>query len=132
MILHDRQFNVAGLNALVNYWFDIEISKLKDQNINVQKVRKITIIDIDTLILYQENLKQGDIKLNEIIDEYFNFVTVNPKKKFRSQEEAEEHGTRRLIPFQLFLWNKTMKEHLKRKPNILFEKAGLLFENEHE
>src|SRR5690606_13087860 len=33
IVLHDHQFNVLGLNSLVNHWFKIEVKKLGETGV---------------------------------------------------------------------------------------------------
>jgi hypothetical protein len=128
LILHDRQYNVAGLNAIVNYWFSKELSLLKEKGVNIDNVRPIAIIDIDTLILYEEVFKSGNISLDGVIDRYVEYITPNKKKVYRSQEEVEFELTKKLNPFSLFLTNYINDNNLNKKPKILFEKVLKAFE----
>jgi len=129
LILHDRQFNVAGLNSLLNYWFLSELSGLSEKGINIKNVRSIVIVDIDTLILYEENFKNKDVTLENIIDKYFDYISTSNKRKVVTEDEANDYVTRRLIPFSLFLTNyidSTINK--KRKPKSLYNMGLHLFE----
>lgn len=128
LILHDRQFNVAGLNAIANHWFSTELSLLQAKGINVDNVRPVVIIDIDTLILYEDVFKSRNVSLNEVIDSYVDYITLNKKKVYRSQEEAEFEVTKKLNPFSIFLTNYIYKNKLNKKPKVLFDKVVKAFE----
>ena len=54
LVLHDNLFNAAGLNKLINFWFNKELEKLSKKGLNIKKVRPLTVIDIDTLIFNKE------------------------------------------------------------------------------
>jgi hypothetical protein len=128
LILHDRQYNVAGLNAIISHWFFNELSSLKEKGLNVERVRPILIIDIDTLILYEEVFKSGNIRLDEIIDKYIEHIKISKKKTFRNQEELNHYVSKSVDPFSLFLTNYINNNHLNKQPKILFDKVVKAFE----
>lgn len=70
IILQDTLYNVPGLNYMVNLWFFEELLKLEYENINIDKVKPLTIIDIDTFILYSSYFKKNNVKLHTLIDDY--------------------------------------------------------------
>ncbi|MBW8050174.1 MAG: hypothetical protein FVQ77_07525 [Cytophagales bacterium] len=127
IILHDHQFNVAGLNVLVNYWFQEEINKLNQLGFNTDRVRPIVIIDIDTLILHQDILRDRTIKLENVLDNYYKFIKFNTKKKYRDEEHATEYRERTVVSFSLFLANYVSKKKIGRIPKMLKEKVFSLF-----
>lgn len=127
LILHDHQFNVAGLNILVNSWFNEELIKLKEKGIVIDKVQPIAIIDIDTLIFHQDILRDRSIKLEIILDEYFKFITFDKKKIYRDQEHVNQYIQRTLIPFSIFLANYVGDKKIRRVPKMLKEKGLELF-----
>jgi hypothetical protein len=103
LILHDWSFECPGLNTLVNYWFELEMEKLKDEGILISKVRKITIINIDTLLLYADFLKQKIETLHVIIDAYIKKGIFIPKKKPQTKKEFEEAFSSTFEPFSHFI-----------------------------
>lgn len=70
IILHNRQLDILGLNCMINTWFMDELELLKAKKIKTTNVHNITIINIDTLIIFQEQLKNGAIQLEKVISEY--------------------------------------------------------------
>lgn len=127
IILHDHQFNVAGLNVLVNYWFKIELEKLKAKGLLVDKVQPITIIDIDTFIFHQDIFRDRTIKLETVLEEYFKFTTFDKKKKYRDEEHAKQYAKRTVVPFSVFLGNYIADKQVRRVPKMLMEKGIKLF-----
>ena len=81
LVIHDQQYNLVGLNIFVNEWFVAEIQKLKDTGVDVDRVEKLTIIDIDTLIYYQDVFMSRKLILDKVIDEYYHFITLDKKRK---------------------------------------------------
>ena len=103
LIVHDSSFNSMGLNYLINYWFTSELSKLATEGINVSKVKKICIINIDTLILYSDLFKMKKIILNECIDAYIKYGQFNANKKYNDFEHFKVSYAETLIPFSSFI-----------------------------
>ncbi len=127
IVLHDQQFNIAGLNVLINYWFKIEIEKLKENGINVDKVKPITIINIDSLIFHQDLFRQRTIKLEKILDNYHKFVTFDRKKKYQNEDHKNQFVKRTLIPFSIFLSNYLLDQKIVKIPTMINEKGFSLF-----
>jgi hypothetical protein len=127
IVLHDNQFNVPGLNVLVNHWFKKELEKLKVKGINIDRVQPITIINIDAFLFYQDLLRNRTIKLETILDEYFKFTTFDNKKKYRDEDHAQEFLYRTILPFSTFLGKYISDKNLKQLPAMFKEKSMQLF-----
>ncbi|MCU0349625.1 MAG: hypothetical protein MUF43_02170 [Flavobacterium sp.] len=89
LVLHEDCFNAQGLNYLVNQWFVQELQILKNNGLDVKRVRPLTIITIDTLILLKDLLVTKKASLNKLLDEY---TDKHLKKKTNS-----------IIPFSAFI-----------------------------
>lgn len=85
LILFDNQFNIAGFNDIIDSWYKKELIKLEENGHNICNVESLTIIDIDTLIYYQDMITNGKIKLWDIIAKYH----VMRRKKTTSRIELE-------------------------------------------
>lgn len=68
---------MLGFNKLINQWFKEELEKIK--KVDKKNIRPITVIDIDTLILYQDYFKDGKLKLHKLIDEYHSYTDLSIK-----------------------------------------------------
>lgn len=122
LILHDSSFNCPGLNALVNKWFNDELEVLKKAGLNLAKVRPITVINIDTLLLYSDFLRLKKISLNEIVDAYIDHQNFNQKKRYRDSKHLGASYMDTLLHFSFFINNYTNYGH--RMNHIqLFESA---------
>lgn len=128
LVVHDHQFNVLGLNKLINFWFKSELMKLSEEGLNIEKVRNITIIDIDTLIIYQDIFKSRNLKLEDCIDSYFNAVNFEKVKNFKSKTDFIEKVMKMTSPFQHHLSNLASKLELNKYPNMLRQKGFSLFD----
>lgn len=71
LVLHDRVYNTLGINYLANAWFMSEIAKLNDEGLNINQVKPLTIIDIDTLIELADYIKNNPDKFYSDLDKYF-------------------------------------------------------------
>ncbi len=70
---------------------------------NISKVRPITIINIDSLILYADFLKLKKITLNNLIDAYIKFGQFNEKKQYKHLEELKGAYGESLLGFSYFI-----------------------------
>jgi hypothetical protein len=121
LILHDASFNTPGLNYVINHWFKFELNKLHEKGINISKVKPITIINIDTLILYADFLNSRKKTLNDLIDSYVQFGKFNEKKKYKSWEDFKEAYGATLLSFSYFV-DKFTNVGFKDAPILLREK----------
>ena len=128
LVIHDQQYNLVGLNIFVNEWFVAEIQKLKDTGVDVDRVEKLTIIDIDTLIYYQDVFMSRKLILDKVIDEYYHFITLDKKRKYRDKPHLNEYIKRSIIPFSIFISQFSHAKGLGKTPAIFLKKAGTLFE----
>jgi len=128
LILHDRQFNVAGLNLIVNSWFQEELQKLKGKGIFIDKVKPITIIDIDTLLFHQDIFRNRILKLNQILDDYFKFITFDQNRKYNNEDHVRKYAKRTVVSFSLFLSNYTSDRKIWKAPKMILDKGASLFD----
>jgi hypothetical protein len=102
LVLHDSAFNASGFNQIINDWFKIEMKKIADQGVNTDRVKPITCIYIDTLILYGEYLKRKKESLNDLITTFHKSQNLR-KKEFASLNDAQEYIGSKNIPFGKFI-----------------------------
>jgi hypothetical protein len=131
LVLHDRQFNVVGLNVIINSWFKAEIAKLTEAGLPTNKVKPLVIIDIDTFILHQDLLKDKKIRLESILDKYYEFITFNKNKRYLNEEHMKYYAKRTILPFSYFLSIYLAHSGIFTTPKMLKDKAYSLLENSH-
>jgi hypothetical protein len=106
IIVHDSLYSAAALNYWIYYWLsdEIEILKLDSrfENFDFNRVMPLTIIEIDTLILYQNYFKEKKMNLVRLIESYHDFVRFDLAGKVRP-ESVEEHANKSAIPFSEFV-----------------------------
>jgi hypothetical protein len=101
IVVHDRCYDTTGLNKIINFWFDEELKKLKENGIMTDNVRPITIINIDTLILLHTQLKSRKISLDDLIVRYHYKMTMK-KKQYRSVDHLNQAYKDTMISFSHF------------------------------
>jgi hypothetical protein len=116
LVVHDRQFDTPELNRLINIWFKNELRK----NFNAKEISKINdlvIVNIDTLILYQEHFrKRGEYGLEIMINKYFEFIKPTIS---RSHEEVMKKYLNTSIPFSIFAARKFDQTIFKNQPSFI-------------
>jgi hypothetical protein len=127
VIVHDHQYDVVGLNKIVNDWFISEVAKLKDEGFQTQRIQPLVLLDIDTLIINQDLLRERVLKLDGLIDAYQKHIHLDTKRKYRDQEHLNIYLKRSLIPFGKFVANHVSTNKLQRIPKMLKEKGFTLF-----
>jgi len=127
LVLHDHQFNIAGLNVIINSWFQTELAKLKEKGLPTDKVKPLVIIDIDTIIFHQDLFRDRTLKLNQILDEYFKFITFDTRRKYLNEEHFKKYAKRTVLTFPLFISNYVANKKIRRVPKMIMEKGVTLF-----
>lgn len=127
VIVHDHQYDVVGLNKIVNDWFMGEVEKLKTAGLPTHRIQPLVILQIDTLIFNQDLLRERKLKLEEIIDAYQKHIQLDTKRKYRDQEHLNVYLKRTIIPFGKFVANYVSDKKLQRIPKMLKEKGFSLF-----
>ncbi len=70
LLLHYNIYNTFGLNYIINTWFLDALKKLNEEGVNIEKVRNLVIIDINTFILFHERFQNRSIQLEMLINDY--------------------------------------------------------------
>lgn len=98
IVLHDSLYNTPSLNYWANEWFQEELKKLTVdpalKGRDFSSVRPLTLVDIDTLILYRTNFENGELNLFEVLEAYQAYVD------FKSC--TDKNYERGIIPFAVF------------------------------
>ena len=96
IVFTDTAFNLPGINYLLNKEFSrlVETSDLKDKH----KVKGLTLIDINTFLMFQDLFREKKLNLSTCLNEYSNY-TGNEKKPlhrvdtFNSYIRSKTKGT---------------------------------------
>lgn len=118
LVVHDRQFDTPELNRLINIWFKKELEKVFNKN-QQSKINDLVIINIDTLILYQEHFKKrGVYGLEIMINKYFEFIKP---RLCKSQDELMEKYLETSISFSIFVAKQFDRTNFKKAPSFVDE-----------
>jgi hypothetical protein len=122
IVVHDSLYSAPALNYWVNYWFvdKLELSKSKQEfnKIDFKNVVPITIVEIDTLILYENHFKNHEINLYDLIEQYHQYVRFDLGGKL-PPEAIEEHALRSAISFSEFVRSLAHKLNLEIDFNVV-------------
>ncbi|HTN05707.1 hypothetical protein [Agriterribacter sp.] len=81
IVVHDSLYNADSLNFWVNEMFNIELNKQKGSSkLDFSKVMAVTLLDIDTLILYQAKFERRELDLFDCVSFYQKTVEFNSSK----------------------------------------------------
>lgn len=122
-VIHDRQLDIVGFNKILNIWFDEELKKTAAK-IDVSKIKPITVIDATTLVLICELLNSRQLALEDVIDEYHEYVRL--RKNYRSEAELLQHTKDTMLPFSFFVKDLIRHKGLKRYPQRLLKEKSFL------
>ena len=70
LVVHDRIFQTPGINYRLNTWYKENIANRLGERFNLSNFMDLTIIDIDTLILWLPYLKAKDRNFRDIVDNH--------------------------------------------------------------
>lgn len=124
VIVHSPLYSCPTLNFWANQWFEEEMASFKKEpqyaNLDTSKVLPITIVEIDTLILYEQQFKDGSFDFFGLIDAYHQEINLNAIPT--SQTLRWQHAMNQL-PFAEFVRRVAHLHHidldLSRMTNIL-------------
>lgn len=116
IIVHDSLYSASGLNFWINYWLQDELAKLKlDPKYNYfdfSKIGPLTIMEIDTPILYQDVFRDGKFNLLDLIRKFHGYVRYNAVGHI-SPNEIEAHAKESAISFSAFVRDVTHQYHVQ-------------------
>jgi hypothetical protein len=135
IIVHDSLYSASGLNYWVYYWFMDELRLLQNDPansmLNFSKIMPITIIEIDTIILFQAHFANGSLDLVSMLLRFHEHVLYDPLGRVNSSN-VEEQIMKSLLPFSEFAreygYSKGIKLSLDPLTGVLsrYELDGLL------
>ncbi|MFW6046867.1 MAG: hypothetical protein ACOCP4_03660 [Candidatus Woesearchaeota archaeon] len=122
LITHHSIFNAPGINFFINNWYNDELEKLKDENINVENVNPLIIVDIDSFILYHEIFKNRTLIFEHLLDEYIERIGLKNNKL--QPKTVKQLYSAAVESFSTFLDSKIPEKNKKGAPK-LFRDLGL-------
>lgn len=120
LVLHDSSFNALGFNYLIDSWLQIELSKIEADGVNISRVRPLTVLYMDTLILYADFLKLKKASLEDLLEAYAHHSIFNEKKQYKNEQHLKSAYADSFYPFSLFM-NRFTKNGYNSVPFALLD-----------
>jgi hypothetical protein len=102
IIVHDSLYSTPSLNYWVNCWLNDEIAALKAANtfpgFDYTNIIPVTLVEIDTMILYLHHFQTGQLNLVSLLDLYHQHVRLDLQG-----EEADRYIFQSVLPFSEFV-----------------------------
>ena len=112
IVVHDSLYSAPGLNYWIYYWFLDELELLKQDafyaNYNFAQILPVTIVEIDTLILYEQQFIEQKLDLVALIKDYHRFVRFGEEKNI-DPKMIETHTLQSALSFSEFVRNYSHK-----------------------
>lgn len=125
IIVHDSLYSAPALNYWVYYWFIDELESLKRdakyKEFDFAKIIPITLIEIDTLILYEKYFATNRIDLVTLIKNYHDYVRFDLSDEL-TPDVIEEHALKSAISFSEFVRDYAQKDGIQIDFEIVEEK----------
>lgn len=140
LLTHDHQYDTAGFNELIDFWFQDELLQLAEEGLFIRHVKPLSVVNIDSLIYNQVGLA-NDITLHEILNIYNENKKIEKQKNrnFKYQEEYDKYledykqmRMSKLIPFSVFIDKYFNKKGLWKQPPQLDLVSSTIFKEEYE
>lgn len=99
LLLSNRMLEIPGINHILNNWFKNNLS-INNKNFNI---KNLTVIDIDTLIFFEQHLKQSDKYFKNYLEEHIDKMNMSIKGYGNNLSDFEnsiiKKITKKLSPF---------------------------------
>jgi hypothetical protein len=128
VVVHDNQYNVIGLNHIVNTWLNDELLNLKKRGVPTDLIRPLTIINIDTLIYHQDLLRLRNVLLEDVIERYITRCSLQ-NVRYKSENHRIDVLQKRMNPFSHFFNEDPIVIAKNSAPCMLKDKVGILLKN---
>lgn len=128
LVTYYNIFNTPGINYWLNKWHSHELQSIEQKGLSTKNVRPLTLINIDTLLVYSDLLKEKKIHLENLIDEYHELRALSIKKPI-SEEDLKEKYMERFLPFDVFVHNYCNTRKLKVRPSIFLKMGEKMIKN---
>jgi len=97
LIIQDRIFQSPGVNYRLNNWYLNIVKNQLGDKYSSTSIKGLTVIDIDTLIVWAPYLKQKDKRFKEIINDHLNRMQTIKEVKTNDINIAMYRANRNLI-----------------------------------
>lgn len=127
LLVSETSMLTPGINHLLNKWFREEVALSETLKSKKQQIHGLVILDINTLILYNDQFRQNGDLLKEMIEGYERQVTTKRMDPLpngvANERQLEELAMSMLVPFTFYL-----REKIKvTTPGLFYEYAKAIF-----
>ena len=98
LLLHDRIFQSFGINYILNNWFRNELLERNIINNDKFVVHSLTVIDIDTLIFWRDNIKNNFGLIKSLLLNHIKHLNEKPQKSYSNDQYFNNYLQRLLRP----------------------------------
>jgi hypothetical protein len=117
IVTHKNEFDAYGMNVYLNAQFERQLQKLKDDGYDISNVKRLTVINIDVLLLNKFALEHNRVILNDVINRYHNFI--KPLKiRIKHISELEGKTQEMLMPFSEYVLTKYTENNIDYKDEM--------------
>jgi hypothetical protein len=104
VLVHDSLYSSPGLNYWINRWLNTELLELlkASPSLIFDNVMPLTILEIDTLILYEKQFQEGVFDLFNLLTDYHAQVQLH-RSNFIGAADKKHHARQSALPFAEFL-----------------------------
>ncbi len=124
LVIGDSRFDVAGFN----FWLNEELKdSLQSNGANINnKIKPLTVVTIDTLILYKNEFNEGFIRFKNIIKQYHQYLTYKDNAP-KTKEILYRVVFQKYFPFSQFIKKQKIRSKQKQMDSIIYKmkKNGL-------
>jgi hypothetical protein len=103
LVTYDSMFDTPGLNRILLISFFRELRRLKDEELDVTKVKPLIIVNIDTLIQVTPLLRNGIVSLKELCEAFYAHFQVKPIFMYQSEEDFVRAYQESLLSFSDYI-----------------------------
>lgn len=98
LLVHDRIFQSFGINYILNNWFKEELSKRNIISDNKFIVHSLTVLDIDTLIFWNKNIKDNFGQIKRLLLSHIKHLNEKPLNSYSKEKYFNSYLQRLLRP----------------------------------
>jgi hypothetical protein len=123
MLYLDQAISTPGINDILQFWFDRELDKHHPELVKFKRhIMPLTLIDLDSIILYHNQFKKGELNFNDLIFSYW-----HGKTEFKKAAIARDDKL--MLGKSLFSFADFLKEIQPKRQvaDLFFDLAKILF-----
>jgi hypothetical protein len=101
--MHDPMFDAPGLNKFLQTFLSAELVKLTGEGIDVTRVKPLTVMNVDSLMMMAHLLNAGQLRLEVLLDAYQISWNYGGQTKYCSMAELMQEFNNSCMPLHGYL-----------------------------